>query len=75
LEKISLQASVLHDYQDVIGSNVSNDPSLGTLRSFFDASLNYRIWSKITSGLSYRYVRDEETTDQQVVSLQLGYVY
>ncbi len=75
LEKISLQASVLHDYQDVIGSNVSNDPSLGTLRSFFDASLNYSIWSKITSGLSYRYVRDELTPDQQVVALQLGYVY
>jgi len=74
-ERLSAAASVLHDYQDVIGSNVSNDPSLGIFRHFFNTSVNYRIWKTLNAGIAYRYVKDEEPVDQQIISFQLSYRY
>lgn len=75
VENVIFNISSLHDYQDVIGSNTSTDPNLGTLRTFVTTSLNYSFYRSLSAGLSYRYVRDEKSPDQQIVSASLNYSY
>ena len=75
IDKITFGASVLHDYQDEIGSNTSTDPALGTLRHFFNASLGYQLLEGLDASLGYRFVDDEESQNQQVISINLGYTY
>jgi len=75
VDKISFGASVLHDYQDEIGSSTSTDPALGTVRHFFNASLGYQLLEGLDASLGYRFVNDEYTQNQQVVSAQISYAY
>lgn len=75
LERLGLRASMLHDYQDVIGDNVIADPRLGIVRYFFNAGAGYQLTKQSTLNLGYRYAKDEKTPNQQVISLFLNYLF
>jgi hypothetical protein len=75
VEKLSILGSVLHDYQEPIGSNSSANDELDNVKHFVNASARYRLTNRFSLALGFRYVRDEKTPDLQVASLRVKYVY
>lgn len=75
IEKVRLEISLLHDYQDVIGDNVSNDPRLGVVRHFFNSQAEYRFTDRLLAALGYEYTHDEKTPDRNLGFLEITYSY
>lgn len=75
LEKLRLNASILHDYQEAIGGNPSTDSTLGEARHFIDVGASYLLAEQFYATAGIRHNRDERDPDQTIVSLQLGYRY
>ncbi len=70
----TLGGSVLHDYQDTVGSGNAS-PGADEVRHFFTAQCGYDITKKLQLSFSGRYINDEFEVDQTVLALSLGYTY
>lgn len=70
----ALSGSVLHDYQDTLGSSPPS-PGVGEVRHFLTANCGYDITKKLLLSLSGSYVNDEVEVDQTILSLGVDYRY
>lgn len=70
----TLSGSVLHDYQDSLGSDKAS-PGVGEVRHFFNANTGYKISKRFLLSLNGSYVNDEYAKNQTVASLGLNYSY
>jgi hypothetical protein len=66
----SARFQVLHDYQEEL--NATDD---GEFKNFLSVRTDYDLTNRLAMNAGVRYTRDDEVTDQTVVSLGIGYRY
>lgn len=75
IDRVNLQGSVLHDYQETVGDGVSADPAIGEVRHFAEARINYALARHWQVSTAFRYVNDEIPVDQGIVLASVEYAY
>lgn len=72
IDRWSLDAQVLHDYQEELGDAASGDDEV---KNFISVRTEYALMQRLALAASIRYIMDEQEADQTIAALSAVYRY